>query len=74
MLAQIPARAWILGLLSTNTNIDFPSTSIELNSATPVAEWDNQKVYIMEEDDAYLTDDGFKTFLPRQTSFYLILP
>jgi len=48
--------------------------SIELNSATPVAEWDNQKVYIMEEDDAYLTDDGFKTFLPRQTSFYLIHP
>lgn len=48
--------------------------SIELNSATPVAEWDNQKVYIMEEDDAYLTDDGFKTFLPRQTGFYLIQP
>ena len=46
--------------------------SIELNSGTPVPEWHNQKVYIMEEDDAYLTDDGFKTFLPRQTSFYLI--
>ena len=48
--------------------------SIELNSATPVPEWDNQKVYVMEEDDAYLTEDGFKTFLPRQTSFYLIQP
>jgi hypothetical protein len=48
--------------------------SIELNSATPVPEWDNQTVYVMEEDDAYLTDDGFKTFLPRQTSFYLINP
>jgi Xaa-Pro dipeptidase len=48
--------------------------SIELNSATPVPEWDNQKVYVMEEDDAYLTDEGFKTFLPRQTSFYLIRP
>ncbi len=48
--------------------------SIELNSATPVAEWDGQKVFIMEEDDAYLTDEGFKTFLPRQTSFYLIRP
>lgn len=46
--------------------------SIELNSATLVPEWNNQKVFIMEEDDAYLTDDGFKTFLPRQTSFYLI--
>ncbi len=48
--------------------------SIELNSATPAPEWNNQKVYIMEEDDAYLTEDGFKTFLPRQTSFYLIQP
>jgi Xaa-Pro dipeptidase len=48
--------------------------SIELNSATPVPEWNNQKVYIMEEDDAYLADDGFKTFLPRQTAFYLIHP
>lgn len=48
--------------------------SIELNSVTPVPEWDQQKVYVMEEDDAYLTDDGFKTFLPRQTSFYLIHP
>jgi Xaa-Pro dipeptidase len=46
--------------------------SIELNSATPVPEWDGQKVFVMMEDDAYLTDEGFKTFLPRQTSFYLI--
>jgi Xaa-Pro aminopeptidase len=48
--------------------------SIELNTLTPVPEWDGQKVFVMEEDDAYLTDDGFKTFLPRQTSFYLIKP
>jgi Xaa-Pro dipeptidase len=48
--------------------------SIELNTATPVPEWDNQKVYIMEEDDAYLTEDGFQTFLPRQTSLYLVNP
>jgi len=48
--------------------------SIELNTATPVSEWDNQKVYIMEEDDAYLTEDGFQTFLPRQTSLYLVNP
>lgn len=46
--------------------------SIELNTVTPVAEWDNQKVFVMLEDDAYLTEEGFKTFLPRQTSFYLI--
>ena len=46
--------------------------AIELNSVTAVPEWDGQKVFVMMEDDAYLTDDGFKTFLPRQTSYYLI--
>ncbi len=48
--------------------------SMELNTVTPVPEWNNQKVYMMEEDDTYLTDDGFKTFLPRQTTLYLIHP
>jgi len=48
--------------------------SMELNTATPVPEWDGQKVFVMMEDDVYLTDDGFKTFLPRQTSYYLIHP
>jgi Xaa-Pro dipeptidase len=48
--------------------------SIELNSVTAVPEWDGQKVFVMMEDDAYLTDDGFKTFLPRQTRYYLIHP
>jgi Xaa-Pro dipeptidase len=48
--------------------------SIELNTVTAVPEWDGQKVFVMMEDDAYLTDKGFKTFLPRQTSFYLIKP
>jgi Xaa-Pro dipeptidase len=47
-------------------------TSIELNTQTPVPEWDNQKVYVMEEDDAYLTEDGFKFFIPRQEQWYLI--
>jgi Xaa-Pro aminopeptidase len=46
--------------------------SVELNAQTPVPEWGGQKVYIMGEDDAYLTDDGYKFFLPRQTDFYLI--
>jgi len=27
---------------------------------------------VMEEDDAYLTDDGFKFFLPRQEQWYVI--
>jgi len=29
-------------------------------------------VYIMMEDDAYLTDEGYKFFVPRQEAFYLI--
>ena len=32
--------------------------SIELNTATPVPEWDGQRVFVMMEDDAYLTDEG----------------
>jgi Xaa-Pro dipeptidase len=47
-------------------------TSIELNTSTPVSEWGGQKVTIMREDDAYLTNDGMKWFRPRQTAFYVI--
>jgi Xaa-Pro dipeptidase len=47
-------------------------TSIELNTLTAVPEWDNQKVFIMMEDDAYLTAQGYKFFRPRQEAFYLI--
>ena len=47
-------------------------TSIELNTSTVVPEWNNQKVTIMMEDDAYLTSQGLRWFRPRQTSFYLI--
>lgn len=47
-------------------------TSIELNTSTAVAEWGGQKVTIMMEDDAYLTNDGMKWFRPRQTAFYVI--
>ena len=46
--------------------------SIELNTQTAIPEWDGQKVVVMMEDDAYLTDDGFKFFRPRQQSWYLI--
>jgi Xaa-Pro dipeptidase len=47
-------------------------TSIELNTSTPVPEWGGQKVTMMMEDDAYLTNDGMKWFRPRQTAFYVI--
>ena len=46
--------------------------SIELNSQTPVPEWDGQKVYVMEEDPAYLTGEGWKFFVPRQTEWYIV--
>ncbi len=46
--------------------------SIELNTGTPVAEWGGKKVFVMMEDDAYLTPEGFRFFRPRQESFYLI--
>ena len=46
--------------------------SIELNTLTPVPEWGGQKVFMMEEDPAYLTGDGWKFFRPRQEQLYLI--
>ena len=46
--------------------------SIELNTKTAVPEWDAQQVYVMQEDPAYLTDEGWKFFRPRQEEFYLI--
>lgn len=48
--------------------------SIELNTQTAVPEWDGQKVFIMMEDDAYLTDEGWKFFRPRQEKYYVIRP
>ena len=46
--------------------------SVELNTQTAIPEWGGQKIYVMEEDDAYLTDDGYRFFQPRQEAFYLI--
>lgn len=46
--------------------------SIELNTSTDVPEWNNQKVTVMAEDDAHMTDTGYKFFRPRQTEVYLI--
>ena len=46
--------------------------SIELNSRTMVPDWENEAVYIMLEDPAFLTDEGWKFFRPRQEKFYLV--
>lgn len=47
-------------------------TSIELNTSTILPEWDNQKITIMAEDDAVMTENGYQFIRPRQTEFYLI--
>jgi Xaa-Pro dipeptidase len=46
--------------------------SIELNTKTVVPEWDGQEVFVMQEDPAHLTSDGWRFFRPRQEAFYLI--
>jgi Xaa-Pro aminopeptidase len=46
--------------------------AIELNTSTNVPEWNNQRVTVMAEDDAVMTNKGFQFIRPRQTEFYLI--
>jgi hypothetical protein len=46
--------------------------AIELNTKTKVPEWDGQEVFAMEEDPAWLGDDGWHFFVPRQEEYYLI--
>jgi Xaa-Pro dipeptidase len=46
--------------------------AIELNTSTLVPEWNNQRVTIMAEDDAHLTERGYQFLRPRQTEFYLV--
>ena len=62
------------GLVGGGGNKILPGSyeSIELNTATNVPEWNNQRVTIMAEDDAHMTPAGYKFFRPRQTAFYLI--
>jgi hypothetical protein len=37
-----------------------------------VPEWDGQKVYVMLEDDAWLSPEGMRWFLPRQERWIVI--
>ena len=55
-----------------NKIINGSYMSVELNTSTVVPEWGGQRVTIMAEDDAYMTEGGYKWFRPRQTEFYLI--
>lgn len=47
-------------------------TSIELNTSSIIPEWNNQKVTLMAEDDAVMTENGYQFIRPRQTEIYLI--
>jgi Xaa-Pro aminopeptidase len=46
--------------------------SIELNTSTVVPEWNDQKVTIMAEDDAVMSENGYEFIRPRQTVLYLV--
>jgi Xaa-Pro aminopeptidase len=46
--------------------------AIELSTLTEVPEWGGQKVQVMQEDPAWLTDEGWKFFVPRQEAYFLI--
>jgi Xaa-Pro aminopeptidase len=46
--------------------------SVELSTTSEVPEWNGKQVVFMQEDPAYLTDEGYRFFRPRQESFYLI--
>jgi hypothetical protein len=37
-----------------------------------VPEWNGRKLYVMMEDDAYLTENGWRFFQPRQEKWFLI--
>lgn len=46
--------------------------SIELNTKTAIPEWGDQEVYVMAEDPAHLTQNGWRFFRPRQEDWYLV--
>lgn len=46
--------------------------AIELSAETPVPEWDNQKLWIGQEEDAMMQKETMTWVLPRQTEFHLI--
>ena len=58
--------------VAARTLVEGSYISIELNTKTEIPEWDGQAVYVMQEDPAYLTSEGWRFFRPRQESFYLI--
>ena len=56
----------------SNKIISGSYMSVELNTSTIVPEWGGQKVTIMAEDDAVMTESGYEFIRPRQTEIYII--
>lgn len=46
--------------------------SIELATETPVAEWDNQELWVGQEEEASVKDGKAQWILPRQTRYHLV--
>jgi Xaa-Pro dipeptidase len=69
---SIDFRSADRGDVAARVLVEGSYISIELNTKTAVPEWDGREVYIMQEDPAYLTGDGWRFFRPRQEVFYLI--
>jgi Xaa-Pro aminopeptidase len=46
--------------------------SIELATETPVAEWDNQELWVGQEEEANVKDGKAQWVLPRQTKYHLV--
>jgi Xaa-Pro aminopeptidase len=47
-------------------------TSIELNTRSAVPEWGGQEVWVMLEDDAWLSGEGMRFFIPRQERWLVV--
>lgn len=52
----------------------LPNTwfSIELSASTPVPEWNNQELWVGQEEDAILDANGIRWVLPRQTEYHMV--
>ncbi len=48
--------------------------AVESSAATEIPEWNGQKITIGTEENAFMTEEGFEFFYPRQEKLYLIDP
>jgi hypothetical protein len=46
--------------------------SIELSATTKVPEWNDQELWVGQEEDVIVKENGTRWVLPRQTTYHLI--